>query len=534
MKRSPGKWIKTLLFGKKSFKSRSSKGRAAAENAKDLYGAEESPALSVGSPVISEPISVNTDRIVTKAQLENGAQSDVPSGGDDSFPERKDPERGTTVLKESKYPQRSREAQAATKAQSAFRGYLARRAFRALKGIIRLQAVVRGHLVRRQAVATLKCTWGIVRFQTLVRGKRARQVVEFQVKKETLSILLVVKQMGSFGRIRSSLKGKDSVNAVIRKLLSFPTATKPIKIQYPGEDSNSAWSWLERWTFSKFWKSPALQDAIAAPKAKEAASGRPKRSVRRNFGASTQTGSNGSVAADSERPRRSVKKAASSGPQSELEKVKLSLRKVSGACDSGEAENGALKHDLGQDAKNDAGTATDITKLTVQESRNGNGNGGNAEEDAKQFPDQEEVKGGPVGEVIEGQEEGVNAENGDLTSEEKASVEDKRGSKRRASFPARPEHADNGPQRAPVLPSYMAATQSAKAKFCGQDSPRLGSDGVDKAAFTRRHSLPFGRPASLSPRTQRPVQVSCKAGVRGERSLYFLLFLKPIPVAWRR
>lgn len=95
-----------------------------AENAKDLLGAEESPALSVGSPVISEPISVNTDRVVTKAQLENGAQSDVPCGGDDSFPERKDPERVTTVLKGSNYPEGSREEQAATKAQSAFRGYL--------------------------------------------------------------------------------------------------------------------------------------------------------------------------------------------------------------------------------------------------------------------------------------------------------------------------------------------------------------------------------------------------------------------------
>lgn len=50
----------------------------------------------------------------------------------------------------------------------------ARRAFRTLKGIIRLQAVIRGHLVRRQAIATYSCIWGIVKFQALVRGQKAR------------------------------------------------------------------------------------------------------------------------------------------------------------------------------------------------------------------------------------------------------------------------------------------------------------------------------------------------------------------------
>lgn len=50
----------------------------------------------------------------------------------------------------------------------------ARREFRILKGIIRLQAVIRGHLVRRQAVATLHCVQGVIRFQALVRGQKVR------------------------------------------------------------------------------------------------------------------------------------------------------------------------------------------------------------------------------------------------------------------------------------------------------------------------------------------------------------------------
>lgn len=50
----------------------------------------------------------------------------------------------------------------------------ARRAFWALKGIIRLQALIRGHLVRRQAVATLCCVMGIVKLQALARGREIR------------------------------------------------------------------------------------------------------------------------------------------------------------------------------------------------------------------------------------------------------------------------------------------------------------------------------------------------------------------------
>uniref|UniRef100_A0A6N2N2D8 DUF4005 domain-containing protein n=1 Tax=Salix viminalis TaxID=40686 RepID=A0A6N2N2D8_SALVM len=64
--------------------------------------------------------------------------------------------------------------EAATIAQAAFRGFMARRAFQALKGIIRLQALIRGHLVRRQAVATLCCVLGVVKLQAVARGRMVR------------------------------------------------------------------------------------------------------------------------------------------------------------------------------------------------------------------------------------------------------------------------------------------------------------------------------------------------------------------------
>lgn len=50
----------------------------------------------------------------------------------------------------------------------------ARRAFFRLKGVIRLQAAIRGHLVRRQAVATLYCIHGIVKLQAHARGQIVR------------------------------------------------------------------------------------------------------------------------------------------------------------------------------------------------------------------------------------------------------------------------------------------------------------------------------------------------------------------------
>ncbi|KAK3161760.1 hypothetical protein QOZ80_1BG0081070 [Eleusine coracana subsp. coracana] len=69
-----------------------------------------------------------------------------------------------------------------------------------------------------------------------------------------------------------------------------------------------------------------------------------------------------------------------------------------------------------------------------------------------------------------------------------------RANKRKSSFPNKTEHMENGTRTTPVqprLPSYMAATESLKAKLRTQNSPRLDSDSsAEKNSSTRRHSLP--------------------------------------------
>ena len=71
-----------------------------------------------------------------------------------------------------------------------------------------------------------------------------------------------------------------------------------------------------------------------------------------------------------------------------------------------------------------------------------------------------------------------------------------RTGKRKSSSPYKSEYVENGTHTTPAQPrkpSYMAATESAKAKLRAQNSPRVDSDSsAEKNGFTRRHSLPSG------------------------------------------
>eukprot|EP00250_Pteridium_aquilinum_P016380 c23077_g2_i3 orf=694-2358(-) len=78
----------------------------------------------------------------------------------------------------SNFARRNREELAAIRIQAAFRAYLARRTFRTLKGLARLQALAQGHVGQRQTTATMRCMQALVRAQAAVRGRRTTRLCE--------------------------------------------------------------------------------------------------------------------------------------------------------------------------------------------------------------------------------------------------------------------------------------------------------------------------------------------------------------------
>ncbi|KAF3968976.1 hypothetical protein CMV_007189 [Castanea mollissima] len=67
---------------------------------------------------------------------------------------------------------------AATKIQAVFRSYLARRALQALKGLVKLQALVKGHLVRKQTSAIMRCMHAMMAIQVRARVQRIQMAEE--------------------------------------------------------------------------------------------------------------------------------------------------------------------------------------------------------------------------------------------------------------------------------------------------------------------------------------------------------------------
>ncbi|CAH1420779.1 unnamed protein product [Lactuca virosa] len=236
MGKSPGKWMKTVLFGKKSSKSNLSKD-ATLDKKTSITLNTQSNDLAADSTIISTP--------VCHVRNINGEESELEKNSSSSG----------NLINAANDDELIRLEQAATKAQAAFRGYLARRAFWALKGIIRLQAVIRGHLVRRQAVATLHCMRAIVEFQAVVRGQIVRlsgsspQILQKTTPEEHLDL-----QKEEVDLLQTSLKSERlSTNAFAVKLVASLKTKMPLNIQYDPTEPNSVTNWLSRWSTSHFW-----------------------------------------------------------------------------------------------------------------------------------------------------------------------------------------------------------------------------------------------------------------------------------------
>ncbi|KAL5975472.1 iq-domain [Asimina triloba] len=571
MGKSPGKWIKTVLFGRKSSRSGPSKGRQSfgSTNAKEVWISGKAPLNEsvVDSPVISQPVLAEADKNGGNSEIENGVPLNTTTTGITMHVSQEADYHGAMQSDASGDSMKFKEEQAATKAQAAFRGFLARRAFRALKGIIRLQALIRGHLVRRQAVATLHSLQGIIKLQALVRGQRVRcSDVGIEIQKICHQVEhLDEKPLDSVGANPTFHMEKLMSNAFVKKLLVLLPVAMPLRIQYDRSEPNSAWKWLERWSSALSWeiqsqskKNPMKpQTKQSSSQAAESESSRPKRSVRRNPSANTDSIH---LTSDFDKPKRNVRKVTGHSadstqehPQSELEKVKRSLRKVSTSTIEGseraEAETEKPKRalrkvstspsegpdqvavDLTEKVKKDMPVAVEnepemeTTSKAVETSLKP------VEVSLKQVETDVATVDMPHDEnpAVEMhtldtsvKDANVSPVNGVADSKEDQTVqENQKTNKRRASFPSKSEYSENGLPSTPTLPSYMATTESAKAKLRAQGSPRFGQDGAEKNGFTRRHSLPStnGKVSSPSTRAHRLVQASGKGAIRSDRSL---------------
>ncbi|CAL9113067.1 unnamed protein product [Musa textilis] len=548
MGKSTGRWIKTLLFGKKT-RSQSTKGRdpSKAANDKGFDGGKGETILAVHSPVISEPISISGVISTSDKGEPSNIGSNAPVISHVSHGVM-----GLSTLSDAN-ANNSIEEQAAIKAQAAFRGYLARRAFHALKGIIRLQALIRGHLVRRQAVATLHAMEGIVKLQAVARGRRVRRSIN------NLKVTSKFSQLKTAGPItQDDWNMEYSPNTFIAKLLASSLLAKPLQIQYDKGDPNSVFSWLGRWSSTSFWQPNSKAKKAIVPKGQtkrsncimDTESGKTRHGIRTspayNVGARQTNPSH-----EPEKTKRNLKKVPTSPaesvqehPQSELERVKRNLRKITTAVkDASELPDVETQKSNLSSEKVDAGLSENLghgSEESIEKPKKDNSPTLTLETYVETAL--ETVIAGPVDlllddkstnelqllQQIDNVEDHV-AMSGRLSlKEEQFCHENQKISKRRSSFSTKSEYAENGTSNTPVLPSYMAATESAKAKLRGQISPRFVSESVGKNGFTRRHSLPSTNGKMSSPRTKRLIQTGGKGGIGRDVNE------RAIQVGWRR
>ncbi|KAK7362205.1 hypothetical protein VNO77_04311 [Canavalia gladiata] len=536
-RQSPGKWIRNLLLGKKSSKSKSS------SKEKDIYKPSSnkdvvvvSSGTSISCPtVLSPPTSganaakgvVSTKEVVDVSSNERV----ILSTGD----EQANAQALVNLSSDSgDHHERIRQIEAAIAVQAAIRGYQARTTFQTLKYVIPLQALIRGQLVRRQAVSALYFVKAIVKFQALVRGYKVRHSdIGLAVQK----IWKDTKCPQSIGVVASTEAAKLSDNIFVNKLLaSSPSAASLYLKNNPGEP-NLAWEWLDRWTKSHFWAPvPELKkpDSISDKKngscqTVETNDGKVKRNSRK---APAMRVSDDSIS-DSNKHKRHPKKDAnlplhSPKEHQQREHEKRSFKKAQ--SDKSEVANEKIAHIRIKDSDH---TVNDIPEKDPSASEKMNDSamskskqsdpekslGQQAEEhDNKSCNDtnallQSNLMNGKDGVMIEDLNE---SDNGISSVNSKNCL-------RRASLPANFMDHENLLHNTPRLPSYMAPTESTKAKLRAQGSPQFSSDMVDRNSIARRLSLSSsfnGKLGSFSPRADRmSVLSSSKGMIRTDRSL---------------
>lgn len=316
----------------------------------------------------------------------------------------------------------------------------------------------------------------------------------------------------------------------------------PLSLQYDQAEPNSAWSWLQRWSVLRFWEPPVCQRKVsnAKPQKKQGGSllhenesGKSRRTTRK-----VSNGDNGAFETD--KPKRNPRKATNQQTelvqeqaQSELERVKRSLKKVSTsvtvAPQKPEMETEKPQQQLS--AKTVLNSAVPEKETVVSAETPADSDIVVDKISVLEAPSKTEVTvdvphDDPCLVETHSSENGDKMEKNSVLNDEVSPKGDEGGKehhkiRKRRSLSSKQEYSENISLNTPSIPSYMAATQSAKAKLRIQGSPKFSEDGAE-VGYVRRHSLPAstnGKLGLLSPRIQKPVQANGKGGSKTNRSI---------------
>ncbi|CAN5954396.1 unnamed protein product [Sphagnum jensenii] len=172
----------------------------------------------------------------------------------------------------------SREEWAAIKIQQAFRSHLVRVESVAMKGLVRLQALVRGHTVRRQAATTLRAMEALVRVQARVRARQVRmsedgRAVQQQQMRQRRQLLSRPSKTGTEGNWTTGQdnKAKQQIReeaarkreramayAFSQQLKRSTPQRNMLFIDSEPDQPHWGWSWMDRWMAARPWENQNL------------------------------------------------------------------------------------------------------------------------------------------------------------------------------------------------------------------------------------------------------------------------------------